>query len=100
MKLLYVPIVYRIDVKMDWCNTEFNGTKLDPHKQYAEMVTKMPLLQFTLVPYQSAALDNTTKEFFFNSCEWGVDHHDSWDSTERIIEHNVGLSKYAGKFVT
>ncbi|XP_065911762.1 uncharacterized protein [Dysidea avara] len=86
-------------VKMDWCNTEFNGTKLDPHKQYAEM---------------SAALDNTTKEFFFNSCEWGVDnpwewmwqyanswrsgpdHHDSWDSTERIIEHNVGLGKYAG----
>jgi len=44
MELLYVPIVYRIDVKMDWCNTEFNGTKLDPHKQYAEMVTKMPLL--------------------------------------------------------
>jgi len=68
------------------------------------------------MPLQSAALDNTTREFFFNSCEWGVDnpwewmyqyanswrsgpdHHDNWDSTEHIIEHNVGLSKYAGKF--
>ena len=23
---------------MDWCNTKINGTELDPHKQYREMV--------------------------------------------------------------
>lgn len=23
---------------MDWCNTKINGSELDPHKQYREMV--------------------------------------------------------------
>ena len=27
-----------IDVKMDWCHTEINGTQLDPKVQYPEMV--------------------------------------------------------------
>ena len=27
-----------IDVKMDWCNTNINGTQLDPKVQYAQMV--------------------------------------------------------------
>ena len=30
----FVPI----DVKMDWCNTNINGTELEPKVQYAEMV--------------------------------------------------------------
>eukprot|EP00117_Sycon_ciliatum_P025328 scpid76498/ scgid21046/ Alpha-galactosidase; Alpha-D-galactoside galactohydrolase; Melibiase len=86
-------------VKMDWCNTKVNGTQLDPHKQYSQM---------------SAALNATGKPIFFNSCEWGVDnpwewmheyanswrsgpdHHDDWKSTSGIIEHNIGLGKYAG----
>jgi len=34
---------------------------------------------------------------YANSWRSGPDHHDNWDSTESIIEHNVGLSKYAGK---
>lgn len=86
-------------VKMDWCNTKVNGTQLDPHKQYSEM---------------SAALNATGHPIFFNSCEWGVDnpwewmhmyanswrsgpdHHDDWGSTSNIIEHNIGLGKYAG----
>ena len=42
-EMVYVSTILT-DVKMDWCNTEFNGTKLDPHKQYAEMVTQIPLL--------------------------------------------------------
>ena len=33
---------------------------------------------------------------YANSWRTGPDHSDNWDSTERIIEHNVGLSKYAG----
>ena len=33
---------------------------------------------------------------YANSWRSGPDHSDNWDSTERIIEHNVGLSKYAG----
>ncbi|XP_065836434.1 uncharacterized protein [Oscarella lobularis] len=86
-------------VKMDWCNTKINGTKLDPKVQYAQM---------------SKALNATGKPIFFNSCEWGVespwewmkmyanswrsgdDHADNWKSTAGIIEHNAGLSKYAG----
>ena len=30
-------LVY-VDVKMDWCNTNINGTQLDPKVQYAQMV--------------------------------------------------------------
>ena len=26
------------DVKMDWCNTDINGTQLDPKVQYPQMV--------------------------------------------------------------
>ncbi|XP_065190875.1 uncharacterized protein LOC135821804 [Sycon ciliatum] len=86
-------------VKMDWCNTKLNGTDLDPHVQYAQM---------------SVALNATGKPIFFNSCEWGKDspwewmrtyanswrsgpdHSDHWASTRDIIEHNIGLGKYAG----
>jgi len=85
-------------VKMDWCNTNVNGTQLDPKIQYPQM---------------AAALNQTGRPIFFALCEWGVenpwewampygnswrtggDHHDSWDSTGPIIEHNAGLSKYA-----
>ena len=28
-------------VKMDWCSTDINGTKLDPKVQYPEMVRKI-----------------------------------------------------------
>ena len=28
------------DVKMDWCNTDINGTQLDPKVQYPQMVRK------------------------------------------------------------
>lgn len=34
---------------------------------------------------------------YANSWRTGPDHHDNWDSTELIIEHNAGLSEYAGK---
>ena len=112
------------DVKMDWCNTDINGTQLDPKVQYPQMVSctqnttggwgcgypTPPTL--SLLP-QSKALNSTGKPIFFNSCEggkenpwewmaqyansWrsGRDHHDSWSSTSSIIEHNAELGKYA-----
>jgi alpha-galactosidase len=86
-------------VKMDWCNTDINGTQLDPKIQYPEM---------------SKALNKTGKPIFFNSCEWGQDdpwtwmrpyanawrsgpdHHDSWTSTSVVIEFNHNRGQYAG----
>ena len=88
------------DVKMDWCNTNINGTQLDPKVQYPEM---------------SKALNHTGKPIFFNTCEWGKenpwewmapyanswrtgsDHKDDWKSTSSVIEHNAGLAKYPGR---
>jgi len=89
-------------VKMDWCNTGINGTQLDPKVVYHNM---------------SIALNNTRRPILFNICEWGVDlpwvwaakdgnswrsgpdHHDTWrtgNGVSSLIEHNVGLAKYAG----
>jgi alpha-galactosidase len=86
-------------VKMDWCSTDINGTKLDPKVQYPEM---------------ARALNRTGKRILFNSCEWGVDdpwtwmrpyanawrsgpdHHDKWLSTTLIIELNHARGVYAG----
>jgi len=86
-------------VKMDWCNTNVNGTQLQPEIQYPEM---------------SAALNATGRAMYFLSCEWGVDnpwqwmrqfanawrsgadHHDIWISTAAIIETNANLNAYAG----
>lgn len=110
------------DVKMDWCNTDINGTQLDPKVQYPQMVrAHMHLMMGKWLCYppsflplpQSKALNNTGKPIFFNACEWGKedpwewmaeyanswrsgpDHHDSWSSTSEIIERNANLGKYA-----
>ena len=109
---------------MDWCNTDINGTQLDPKVQYPQMVSCTQNITGgwgcgyptppTLSPLpQSKALNSTGKPIFFNSCEWGKenpwewmaqyanswrsgrDHHDSWSSTSSIIEHNAELGKYA-----
>jgi alpha-galactosidase len=82
-------------VKMDWCNTD----GLDPKVQYPQM---------------TKSLNATGRPIFFSMCEWGLknpwlwaqpygnswrtggDHKDNWKSTAEIIEHNAGLSKYAG----
>jgi len=91
-------------VKMDWCNTEVNGTQLDPYVQYPQM---------------SAALNATGRPIYFTSCEWGVDspwewiapyvndwratddHHDVWfdgsdHGTSVLIEQVADLASYAG----
>jgi len=87
-------------VKMDWCNTDINGTQLDPRNTY---------------PNMSKALNETKRPIFFDTCEWGVDnpwlwapqiangwriggdHHDNWSSTSSIIETLVGKAQYAGQ---
>ena len=64
--------------------------------------------------FQSRALNATGRPIFFNSCEggkedpwlwmkqyansWrtGPDHHDNWESTAAIIDHNADLGGYAG----
>lgn len=86
-------------VKMDWCNTQVNGTQLKPEDQYPQM---------------SLALNKTGRPIFFESCEWGVDqpwkwikpyvnswratgdHHDSWSSTASVIEQVADLAPFAG----
>jgi len=86
-------------VKMDWCNTNINGTQLDPRVQYPQM---------------TKALNATDRPIFFSMCEWGLDnpwtwaspygnawrtgqdHHDDWGTTSIIIENNSNLSSYAG----
>eukprot|EP00456_Euglypha_rotunda_P082576 TRINITY_DN8133_c0_g1_i12.p1 TRINITY_DN8133_c0_g1~~TRINITY_DN8133_c0_g1_i12.p1 ORF type:complete len:169 (-),score=27.02 TRINITY_DN8133_c0_g1_i12:30-536(-) len=50
-------------VKMDWCNTEVNGTQLQPEVQYPEM---------------SQALNSTGRPIFFETCEWGTDQPWQW----------------------
>ncbi len=50
-------------VKMDWCNTDINGTQLDPTQVY---------------PAMSAGLNATGKPVVFASCEWGVDNPWEW----------------------
>jgi alpha-galactosidase len=87
-------------VKMDWCNTNINGTQLDPRIQYPEM---------------SRALNKTGRPIWFSACEWGKkdpwfwaapytnswratgDHHDQWHgSTSSIIHKMADKSRYAG----
>eukprot|EP01102_Stenamoeba_stenopodia_P001079 TRINITY_DN1094_c0_g2_i1.p1 TRINITY_DN1094_c0_g2~~TRINITY_DN1094_c0_g2_i1.p1 ORF type:complete len:418 (-),score=69.49 TRINITY_DN1094_c0_g2_i1:110-1363(-) len=86
-------------VKMDWCNTDINGTQLDPRVIYPEM---------------SQALNSTGRPIFFALCEWGVDdpwewasecgnswriaqdHWDSWWSTSKIIDLLGNKSSFAG----
>eukprot|EP00054_Salpingoeca_dolichothecata_P037648 m.11586 g.11586 ORF g.11586 m.11586 type:complete len:414 (-) comp7758_c0_seq2:46-1287(-) len=86
-------------VKMDWCNTNINGSELHPETQYAQM---------------SKALNATGRPFYFTSCEWGVDnpwfwmrkyanawratgdHHDDWGNTAGIIEQVSGIGAYSG----
>lgn len=36
--ILTVLLNIYVDVKMDWCNTEINGSQLDPKTQYPQMV--------------------------------------------------------------
>ena len=36
--VLHNYLLINIDVKMDWCNTNINGTELEPKVQYAQMV--------------------------------------------------------------
>jgi alpha-galactosidase len=86
-------------VKMDWCNTNINGTQLQPEVQYAEM---------------SQSLNKTGRKIFFETCEWGTDdpwqwmrayanswratgdHHDQWSSTASIIDQVASIAQYAG----
>lgn len=103
---------------MDWCNTEINGTQLDPHDIYKTMVGVVYALGCKInisCNFQSDALNKTGSRIWLNSCEWGVDnpwewmrkyanswrtthdHHDDWGSTARAIEANADLGKYAGK---
>ena len=55
-------------VKMDWCNTDINGTKLDPKVQYPEMVRdSIQLHNYSILPQELASvyiylpIDHTTK---------------------------------------
>ena len=68
-----------------------------------------------LLSFQSKALNATGKPIFFNACEggkedpwlwmgeyansWrtGPDHHDNWESTTAIIDHNADIGEYARK---
>jgi len=86
-------------VKMDWCNTNINGTQLQPEVQYAQF---------------SQSLNKTGRPIFFETCEWGTDspwqwmrayanswratgdHHDEWSSTESVIGQMASLAEYGG----
>lgn len=90
-------------VKMDWCNTDINGTQLIPEQVY---------------PNMSRALNATGKPIFFEECAWGTDspwlwsqpwvnswriggdHHDTFPgpvppATEGVIELLANKSSYA-----
>jgi len=84
---------------MDWCNTNINGTQLQPEVQYPEF---------------SQALNSTGRPIFFETCEWGTDqpwqwmrayanawratgdHHDSWSSTSSVIDQMASIAEYTG----